>query len=67
MATHSSILAWNSDGWRSLVGYSPRGCKESDMTEQLHFHFLSLGNDSKYLGAKNGQSQLRSFLIFIPN
>ena len=26
-------------GWRSLVGYSPRGCKESDMTEWLHFHF----------------------------
>ena len=21
---------------RSLVGYSPQGCKESDMTEQLH-------------------------------
>ena len=26
---------------RSLVGYSPWGCKESDMTERLHFHFLS--------------------------
>ena len=25
--------------WRSLVGYSPRGRKESDMTERLHFHF----------------------------
>ena len=24
-------------GQRSLVGYSPWGCKESDMTEQLHF------------------------------
>ena len=24
---------------RSLVGYSPWGCEESDMTEQLHFHF----------------------------
>ena len=40
MATHSSILAWESHGWRSLVGYSPRGGKESDTTEQLHFHFL---------------------------
>ena len=28
-----------SHGQRSLVGYSPWGCKESDMTEQLHFHF----------------------------
>ena len=26
-------------GQRSLVGYSPRGRKESDTTEQLHFHF----------------------------
>ena len=26
-------------GWRSLVGYSPWGCKESDTTEWLHFHF----------------------------
>ena len=26
-------------GQRSLVGYSPRGCKESDTTECLHFHF----------------------------
>ena len=39
MATHSSILPGKSHGWRSLVGYSPWGGKESDMTEQLHFHF----------------------------
>ena len=25
---------------RSLIGYSLWGCKESDTTEQLHFHFL---------------------------
>ena len=24
-------------GWRSLVGYSPWGRKESDTTERLHF------------------------------
>ena len=29
-------------GLRSLVGYSPWGRKESDTTERLHFHFLSL-------------------------
>ena len=36
MATHSSILAWRIP-WteRSLAGYSPRGCKESNTTEQL--------------------------------
>ena len=32
MATHSSILACKSHGQRSLVGYSPWGCKESDTT-----------------------------------
>ena len=25
-------------GQRSLVGYSPWGCKESDMTEAIHTH-----------------------------
>ena len=28
-------------GQRSLAGYSPWGCKELDMTEQLTLHFLS--------------------------
>ena len=31
----------NTEGQRSLVGYSPWGPKELDMTEQLHFHFFS--------------------------
>ena len=35
MATHSSILARESHGQRSLAGYSPWGHKESDTTEQL--------------------------------
>ena len=35
MATCSSIPAWRTQGQRSLVGYSPWGCKESDMAEQL--------------------------------
>ena len=33
------LLPGESHGRRSLVGYSPRGCKESDTTERLHFHF----------------------------
>ena len=33
METHSSILAWRIHGQRSLAGYSPWGCKESDMIE----------------------------------
>ena len=46
MAPHSSTLAWKipSHGWRSLVGYSPRGREESDMTKRFtftfHFHAL---------------------------
>ena len=41
MATHSNILAWEkSHGLRSLVGYSPRGRKESDMTERLTLYFV---------------------------
>jgi len=33
------FLPGKSHGWRNLVGYSPWGHKESDTTEQLHFHF----------------------------
>ena len=36
------FLPGESHGQRSLVGYSPWGRKESDATEQLHFHFLPL-------------------------
>jgi len=31
------FLPGKSHGWRSLVGYSPWGHKESDTTEGLHF------------------------------
>ena len=33
------LLPGESHGRRSLVGYSPRGHKESDTTERLHFNF----------------------------
>ena len=33
MATHSSILPGESQGQRRLVGYGPKGLKESDTTE----------------------------------
>ena len=32
MATHFSILAWESPRQRSLAGYSPQGHKELDTT-----------------------------------
>ena len=36
------LLPGKSHGWRSLVGCSPWGHKESDRTEWLHFHFSLL-------------------------
>ena len=33
------FLPGESNGQRSLVGYSPWGHKELDTTERLHFHF----------------------------
>ena len=32
------LLPGKSQGWKSLVGYSPCGYKESDMTERLHIN-----------------------------
>ena len=44
MAPHSSTLAWKIPCMRSLVGCSPWGREESDMTSDLtftfHFHAL---------------------------
>ena len=42
MAPRSSTLPGKSHGRRSLVGCSPWGHEESDMTEWLHFHFSLL-------------------------
>ena len=39
MAPPPVLLPGKSHGWRSLVGCSPWGQKESDTTEQLHFNF----------------------------
>ena len=43
------LLPGKSHGWRSLVGCSPWGREESDMTERLHFHF-----SLSYIGEGNG-------------
>ena len=37
------------------MGYSPRGCKELDMTERLLFHFLSLSLSRALQMEKRGQ------------
>ena len=41
MEIHSVFLPGESYGQRSLVGYSPWGGKQSDMTEQLHTHLTT--------------------------
>ena len=44
MATHSSgFLSGESHGQRSLVGYSPRGCKELGTIEQLTHTWVQKG------------------------
>ena len=40
LATHSSIFAWRIPNLEELVGYSPRGRKELDMTEWLTLTML---------------------------
>ena len=45
------LLSGKSHGWRSLVGCSPWGRKESDRTERLHFHF-----SLSCIGEGNGNS-----------
>ena len=42
MATHSSILAGESHGWRSLAGYGPWGHEESDATACTYTVCLSI-------------------------
>ena len=46
MATCSSIFAEESHRQRSLMSYSPWGCKESDTAERLnmHTHIMSTAN-----------------------
>ena len=36
------LLPGKFHGWKNLIGYSPWGHKESDMTEWIYFHFLAI-------------------------
>ena len=60
MAPHSSILPGKSHGWRTLVGYSPWGRKESDTTEWLSTH---TNIDERNWKAVCGQISLSTFLV----
>ena len=58
------FLPGESYGQRSLEGYSPWGLKESDTTEQLHFHFQTR---SRFL-RKNSRVHFVyfNFYIYLP-
>ena len=58
------FLPGESHGWRSLAGYSPWGCKESDRTERLHFTSLLLVQVLYYLGNYLLQFELKVILFF---
>ena len=49
MAPHSSTLAWKIPWTEDLVGCSPWGREELDMTERLHFDF-----SLSCIGERNG-------------
>ena len=44
---------------RSLVGYGPRGCKESDTTERLHLHFWSSSDLESKVGVMVCRESMR--------
>ena len=59
MATHSCILAWEIPWTEEPRGYSPWGCKELDMTEQLN------NNNNAYSGTVvEGGSSVHNGLEF---
>ena len=52
-----------SHGW-SLADYSPWGCKESDMTERLHFHFQGEGVFSGWEKPQASASWIRPLILY---
>ena len=52
MANHSVFLPGKSHGQRSLVGYSPWGCKESDTTEHAYIP-LPTSSQNTFVNATN--------------
>ena len=53
-----AFLPGESHGHRSLVGYSPVGCKESDMSERLSTATQARSGLSCYITTRGGGNQL---------
>ena len=60
------FLSGESHGQRSLAGYSPQGCKESDTTERLHTHTHKIGNSVLCRKNRSNTVTERGNEIFIP-
>ena len=69
VATHSSILARESLGQRSLVGYSPWGRKESDTTEQWTHTFtaglFTIAKTRKWLKCPPNDEWMKKMFIYM--
>ena len=57
------FLPGKSHGQRGLVGYSPWGCKESDMTEQLSVH-TSVDTKPSYVTSTETEQQEKETIRF---
>ena len=65
MATHSSILAWRIPWMEELGGLQSMGRKESDTTEQLHFHFQTMVEVMKIMGKNIVMFAIEIILVII--
>ena len=59
------VLPGKSHGQRSLVGYSPWGRKELDLTERLHFHFHFSMYSQQDLGVWEGKLTFEGMLALL--
>ena len=62
MATHSSILVWRIPWTRSLVGYTPWGCKELERTERLTHMVLQIYGEERPYNDPSLSSMFQLFL-----
>ena len=59
MATHSNILTWKILWMKELVGYSPWGHKELDMTKQLNNNWGMWALKSKIIASSSSWQRMR--------
>ena len=63
----ASACNGKSHGWRSLIGYSPWGRKESDTTERFHFHFQTMVEVMKIMVTSFKRSYAGTDTVSAPN